>query len=72
VASGYILCRKGKKKSTKQRRMSVEICVVCKKAEKCDSYQEYLKAKVEDEPVAETQKSNGIEIYSPGGTVYYA
>jgi len=52
--------------------MSVEICAVCKKAEKCDSYQKYLKTKIDIEPVAEAQSTEGIEILVPGGSVYHA
>lgn len=70
--SKYIVCRKGKKKSNRERKISVEICAVCKKAKKCYSYEEYLKAKIEDEPIVEMKDVDGIEICIPGGLVYRA
>jgi len=43
----YILCKNGNKKSLRQHRVATEVCKVCNKAEKCDSYKKYLKETTE-------------------------
>ena len=47
MVSKYILCKNGNKKSLRQHRISTEVCRICGKSEKCDSYKKYLKETTE-------------------------